>query len=116
MVAGLATIVFLKISHRGVGVHGWLDVLFYLLAPPALMMVIDLFFASIYIDDQQMKIVGLFFRRNYALDDIADVSTEKGASVKFRLKDGRWITLPSWAPGWGVAAALRARLKRTAET
>lgn len=112
MAGGLAVIVAFKLSRNGLVIWDWKDVVFYCVAPIALGLVANLFFASIRVDDEHIEIVGMFSRRKYPLADITAVKTEKGADPKFQLKDERWISLPSWADGWSVAAALRYRLKQ----
>ena len=112
MAVGFAVIVFLKVRKNGVQVAGWMDWAFYLVAPIAAGLIANMLFARIWIGDDRIEIVGLLSRKSYPLRDITEVRTEKGADVKFKLRGGRWVSLPSWlgAEGWGVAAALRRRL------
>jgi hypothetical protein len=113
---GFGVIVFFKGRSNGLRVADCMDVLFYLFAPIAAALIANMFFARIWLTDDQIEIVSLLSRKRYSVRDITDVATEKGADVKFKLQDGRWISLPSWlgARAWGVATALRHRLKNYA--
>src|SRR6185436_18157342 len=108
MALGFAVIVFLKTRKNGLRLEGWMDAVCYLVAPIAVALIVNLFFARVCVGDDRIEIVGLLSRKSYALRDIAEVVTEKGADAKFQLRNGQWISLPSWlgAEGWGVAAAL----------
>jgi hypothetical protein len=115
MTAGFAVIVLLKFRRNGWAASGWMDVGFYLIAPIAIALIGNLFFAGVTIDEEAIEMAGLFSRKRFALADIEKVETAKGADVKLRLRDGRWVSLPSWvgADGWGIAASLRQRIKAT---
>ena len=114
MTIGLGVIVFLKVQRNGLLLADWKDVAFYLAVPVAAALVANMLFARIRLTDDQIEIVGLLSRKRSPLRDVTDVSTERGANAKFKLRDGHWVSLPTWLGGraWGVAAALRHRVKR----
>jgi hypothetical protein len=115
MLAGLGTIVFLKFRKNGFGIDGWLDVGFYILAAVAIPAVLNLFFARVKVSDDAIEIIGIVSRKVYRLQDIALVTTAKGVTPTFKLREGGLVRLPSWlgTEAWGVAATLRSRMDRT---
>ncbi|HEY7089889.1 MAG TPA: hypothetical protein VH518_17460 [Tepidisphaeraceae bacterium] len=96
MLIGFGVVVFLKIRKNGLHVASWMDVAFYAFVPIAAALIANMCFARIWLTDDQVEIVGLLSRKRYPLGDITDVATEKGADVKFKLRSGQWISLPSW--------------------
>ena len=107
------TLLFAVVAYGAYRSGGWTWVSIGMALTAALIGVggiVESFVQRIELTEDAMVVTRLTGRTRFAIEDIERISEEKGGPPAIRLKDGRWVKLPS--VGANLGNSVRAWLKQ----